>query len=258
MPSSLSVAPRLPLYFTESRYEFLRLLRARTYTLVTVGFPLMFYMLFGVVNSHPSANPLTVSRYLLATYTIFGLVGTSLFGIGATLANERALGWLEIKRASPMPPSAYLVAKLLTAFAFAFIVYGLLLTTALTLGHVHLSAHEMLRLAGVVAIGVLPFTSLGLLLALCVPPQAAVGVINLIYLPMSFCSGLWMPIDTLPHWLQSIAPLWPSYHLAQIALNGIGFPTNGSFGVHLAALALFTCIMLSAAIFVFRRSSARS
>src|SRR5882757_7238273 len=115
--TTMTLAPRFPLFQKEAKYEFLRLLRARTFTLATIGFPLMFYLLFGVVNSHSGQGAQSISKYLLATYAIFGLVGSSLFGISVTLANERTLGWLEVKQASPMPAPAYLVAKLLTAFA---------------------------------------------------------------------------------------------------------------------------------------------
>ncbi|WP_263408118.1 ABC transporter permease [Terriglobus tenax] len=256
--ATMTVAPRLPLFRKEAKYEFLRLLRARTFTLATIGFPLMFYLLFGVVNSRAGQENLSASKYLMATYAIFGLVGSSLFGISITLASERTLGWLELKQASPMPASAYLVAKLLTAFAFAMIIFGLLLTIGLTMGHVTISVLEIRNLALTIFGGVLPFASMGLMLAMVVPPQAAPGIINLIYLPMSFCSGLWMPMTMLPHWLQTIAPLWPTYHLAQLAIHGIGFPMRGTVAGHILALAGFTVLMLTLAILLFRRNASRA
>ncbi|QEE30068.1 ABC transporter permease [Terriglobus albidus] len=255
--TTMTIAPRFPLYRKEAKYEFLRLLRARTFTLATIGFPLMFYLLFGVVNSR-GHEVLSASKYLMATYSIFGLVGCSLFGISVTLSNERNLGWLEVKQASPMPAGAYLVAKLLTAFAFATIIFGLLLTLGLTMGHVVITGAEIRNLALTILGGVLPFASMGLMLAMVVPPQAAPGILNLIYLPMSFCSGLWMPLSVLPHWLQKVAPVWPTYHLAQIALGGIGFDRQGSVAGHVAALAGFTVLMLGLAMVLFRRNAAKS
>jgi ABC-2 type transport system permease protein len=255
--ATMTLAPRFPLFRKETKYEFLRLLRMRTFTLATIGFPLMFYILFGVVNSHDGQGAQSISKYLLATYAIFGLVGSSLFGISVTLANERMLGWLEVKQASPMPAAAYLVAKLLAAAAFAAIIFGLLLTVGLTMGHVAISAGEIHYLLFTILGGVLPFASMGLMLAMVVPPQAAPGIINLIYLPMSFCSGLWMPISSLPHWLQTIAPIWPTYHLSQIALGGIGFGMRGTLGGHVAALAVFSLAMLLLAAMLFRRNASK-
>ena len=258
-----TTAAQLPLYRKEAKYEFLRLLRARSFSLATIGFPLMFYLLFGVALAHADSGPFPMAKYLLATYSIFGLVGSSLFGISVTLASERTLGWLEVKQASPMPPAAYLIAKLLTALGFGLIIFGLLLTLATTLGHVHITPQEIIKLALMVILGVFPFASLGLFLALVVPPQAATGIINLIYLPMSFCSGLWLPLKILPDFLQKIAPIWPTYHLSQIAMriitgaNGQHFPSDGSITGHVLYLACFTVVMLAAATVQFRRNASR-
>ncbi len=82
---------------------------------------------------------------------------------------------------------------------------------------------------------------------------------NLIYLPMSFASGFWMPLRMLPHWLQVIAPALPTYHLAQLSLQIFGFAQPGSnMALHWEALAGFTLLMLGAAWIVFARSEAKA
>ncbi len=242
----------------ETKYEFLRLLRARSFSLATIGFPLSFYLLFGVVMgaSHPGSDN---TRYLLATYAVFGLVGSSLFGLTATISNERAQGWLELKQASPMPPAAYLLSKLLTAIAFGVIIFSLLLLCGLTMGHVTLTLAQVSSLLCTVILGVLPFASLGILLAQVVPPNSAAGFVNLIYLPMSFLSGLWFPIDGLPRWIQKSAVLWPTWHLGQLALHSIGYPIRSwSVAAHVVWLAAFSVACLTLATALFRRSAAKA
>ncbi|MGH8115685.1 MAG: ABC transporter permease, partial [Rhodanobacteraceae bacterium] len=91
-------------------------------------------------------------------------------------------------------------------------------------------------------LGVLPFCAIGLFIGTLVGGQGAPAVANLIYLPMSFLSGLWLPIFLLPGFLQRIAPFWPAYHLGQIALAVIGQRHLGSFGVHAAVLAAYTIV----------------
>jgi ABC-2 type transport system permease protein len=66
-----------------------------------------------------------------------------------------------------------------------------------------------------------------------------------------------MPINSLPHWLQRIAPVWPTYHLSQIALGGIGFGMRGALGGHIAALAGFTIAFLALAAILFRRNASK-
>jgi len=97
------------IYLKEIKYEFLKNLRLRIYTASVLSFPIMFYILFGLVlNSNQAIGATRVPTYLIATYGTFGVMGASLFGTAAGLASDRGLGWLQVKRASPMPPSRIL------------------------------------------------------------------------------------------------------------------------------------------------------
>jgi len=71
-------------------------------------------------------------------------------------------------------------------------------------------------------LGVLPFCALGMFIGTVFKGQGAPGMLQLIYLPMSFLSGLWFPLPMLPKFLQQIAPIWPSYHLDKIAMAAVG------------------------------------
>ena len=43
-----SLARDLRIFAKETKYEFLKLLRNRSFSLAVIGFPIMFYLLFGV------------------------------------------------------------------------------------------------------------------------------------------------------------------------------------------------------------------
>jgi ABC-2 type transport system permease protein len=250
---TLGLGYHLRVLLQETRYEFLGRLRLRAFSLSIVGFPVMFYFLFGTTNRHT-----LYATYLLASYSCFGMIMACLFGLGVGISHERMQGWLDLKQASPMPRWIYLVAKTASCAVFALVVVTLLLILGVTLGGVTVTANEVLGLYGVTLAGAIPFSAMGLLLALLVTPNAAPGVINLIYLPMSFASGLWMPLSSLPHWLQKLAPALPAYHYAQLALHIFGYARPGSMAMHWEALAGFTCLMLGAAGWVFSRSEARA
>jgi len=209
----------------ETQYELARLLRSRTYSLSIIGFPIMFYLIFGMANRGKPA-----ALYLVAGYTCMGVVSACLFGIGLVLAMERAQGWLDLKRASPMPRLAYIGAKVVSSAAFGLIIASLLMLLGVALG------------------GIFGFA----------PPNAGPGIINLIYLPLSFASGFWMPESMLPHWLQAVAPVLPTYHLAQIALAIFGFAPATGMAVHWMVLGGFTVLMLAAAWITFVRSEAKA
>ncbi len=252
-PASLGFGYYTKVFAKETRYEFVRMLRTKAFSLSVFGFPIMFYILFGSSNRHNM-----YAKYLLPSYSCMGIVSSCLFGIGMGIALERAQGWLDVKLASPMPRMAYLTAKIAGCAAIALSVAAALVVLSVTLGGVSLSAGQVLELFGVVLAGALPFTAMGFIIALLVPPNAGPGVINLIYLPMSFASGFWMPVDYLPHWLKVITPALPTYHLAQIALNIFGFAQPGNMLVHWEALAGFTLLMLGVAWIIFTRSEAKA
>jgi ABC-2 type transport system permease protein len=232
----------------EAKHEFLRLLRTPAFALPTLLFPPMFYVLFGVILG--PAGPASAFRpdvYLLATYSVFGVMAPGLFGFGVAVALDRERGWLTLKRALPMPPGAYLAAKLAMAMLFAAIIFVLIAGLAAGLGGVRLAPAAWASLFVVDVLGVLPFCAIGLFIGSLVGGQGAPAVANLVYLPMSFLSGLWMPLAILPASIGEIAPLWPAYHLGQLALMAVGQIPAGGLSTHLLALTGFTIVFLALA-----------
>ena len=224
----------------------------------TLGFPALFYVLFGVINKGETMQGhMDVAKYLLGGYATFGMLGAALFGIGVGLAMDRASGWLELKRASPMPPLAQIVARCLIAVLVSLTIVSIICCLGIGLAGVRLSLAEYGRMLLIAAVGSVPFAAMGLLLAALLPANAAPGAVNLIYLPMSYCSGLWVPFAFLPHWVQHIAYALPTFHLAQLMLLAIGYGRPGDSALqHLAALLAFTVLLLGAATVAFRRAEA--
>jgi len=242
------------IYLKEAKYEFVKNLRLRMYTVSVLSFPIMFYVLFGLVlNSKEAIAGTSVPKYLIATYGTFGVMGASLFGTAAGLASDRGLGWLQVKRASPMPPFAYFCAKVITSMIFSAIIVLALFALGVTMGGVRMSAIEFARLLGTLVAGSLPFSAMGLAVGYFTGPNSAPATINLIYLPMSFCSGLWVPFMFLPKIVQKIALILPPYHLSQLALEIVGAGKHESATTHWEVLLAFTLICLGVARIGFQR-----
>lgn len=240
-------APRLNLraYWLETRNELLRLLRTPSFAVPTLVFPPMFYVLFAVLLNH-GARP-QVASYMLATYTVFGVMAPGLFGFGVAIAMDRERGFLALKRALPVPPGALLGSRMVMAMAFAAVISLTLMTVGATAGGVTLSAMQAVQLFVVDVLGVLPFCAIGLYVGSRVGGQGAPAVVNMIYLPMAFLAGLWMPLSMLPAFIGKLAPLWPAHHLAQIALSVVGAPNDGRTLLHVAVLAGFAVVFFALA-----------
>ena len=228
-------------YRMEAKYEFLRLLRTPMFAVPTLLFPTLFYVLFGVLLAG-SRGGVAAAHYLLATYGVFGVMGASLFGFGVTVAIERENGYLELKRALPMPPGAYLLAKMAMAMLFSAIISTSLAVLAASLAHVALAPTQWALLLLVNVAGSLPFCAIGLSIGSLVGGSGAPAVVNIVYMPMAFLSGLWMPLHVLPPVFAQLAPAWPAWHLAQLALKVVGRDAGGSAMLHIAVLATLAVV----------------
>jgi ABC-2 type transport system permease protein len=245
----------IALYYKEAKYEFINKTRIPVFAISTLAFPVMFYVLFGIVlGPQNPANRAESATYLLATMACFGVMGASLFGFGVSLAIERGQGWLQVKRASPMPIAAYFVAKLANAVIFSLAISLILLAIGLSFGGVRISFLVALRLVGILIAGAIPFSAMGLAIGYFAKPNSAPAVVNLVYLPMAFCSGLWIPLFMLPSGLRTFAKILPPYHISQLALNNLGMGVNPTPALgHIEAIVGFTLLCLGIAYLGYRR-----
>ena len=236
------------IYYLEARNELLKFARMKSYAMSTLLFPLMFYCFFGLAMGPQAGSTTPMARYLLATYGAFAIMGSTLYAFGAGIAVERGLGWLEVKRASPMPAGAYFFAKGFAAMVFGATAILLLFALGAVFGGVRMAPAQWLLTFVALVAGAIPFCALGLIIGNLAGPNSAPATVNMIYMPLAFCGGLWLPFEFLPKAVQQIAPLLPSYHLAQIALAIQNAPVQGTIAGHVEALAAFGCLFLGVAL----------
>ncbi len=239
----MNASQTLKLYTTESRYEWLKTLRMPGFVLPSLLFPVVFYSFFGIIFN-PSGSSSGAATYLLATYGVFGVIGPALFGFGVGLAIEREQGWLALKRISPAPAMAYFTAKTSTAMIFAALIIIELFAVAALFGKVAMATSDWLFLAAILLVGTIPFCAMGLALGSWSRGKSAPALVNLIYLPLAFLSGLWIPIQMMPAVIQELALALPPYHLAQLALKVLGKDQGYDVLLHIGYLAVFTAICL--------------
>ncbi|MBV1910549.1 MAG: ABC transporter permease [Kangiellaceae bacterium] len=231
----------LNIYLLEAKTETTRLLRTPGFSIPTLLFPIMFYTFFGIIFS---MNPATMPTYLMITYAVFGVIGPALFSFGVGIAIERGQGWFDLKEVSPMPASAYIISRISLTFIFAAVIVVLLFAIGAVFGGVQLMRWQWISLFFIFVLGSLPFCAIGMTLGLYLKSSSAPATVNLIYLPMGFLSGLWMPINFLPEVMQQFANILPPYHLAQLALKitnmDLGFPVV----LHLSVLAVYALLFI--------------
>lgn len=247
--------PLARIYGLEFRNELLTTLRMPAYALMSLLFPLLFYLLFAYLFGSRQAGGTAASAYMLATMGSFGVIGAGLFSFGMTVSMERRQGWMVLRRASPMPPLAYFAAKagasVVTSAAMVLLMFS---AAALTQG-VRLDTGTWLMMGLIMIGGVLPFSALGLVLGYLTGPNTAPLVINLIYLPLGFLAGLWMPLEILPKFIAGLAPFLPSYHFGQLALLPLGASRLETALPSVLVLAAWTAACLTVGVLLYRRST---
>ncbi len=246
--SSLSLSHAWKIHLQETWSEWLKLTRMPMFVLPTLLFPWMFYLFFGVMFGRGAGN----AEYLMVSYGTFGVIGPALFGFGVGVASDRQQGLLQLKRVLPMPMSAYFIAKIGISLMFSIVILLGLATIAVLFGGVRLGLTQWISLFAILLVGTLPFCAMGVFIGIRSNAQSAPAVINLLYLPMAFLSGLWIPIFILPAILQKIAVIFPAYHLAQLAFSVLDKHQGQSLMGHLLVLLLFTAVFLMLAGFGWR------
>lgn len=237
------------IYQMETRIELLKVLRQPGFTVPSLIFPVMFYVFFGVLFSMGPTMP----AYLLTSYATFGVIGPALFAFGLGIAIERGQGWYDLKEVFPMPFSAQIISRVLVSLAFGGVIILMLFTVAATMADVVLYTWQWLAIAAVLLFGILPFCLIGLTLGLFLKANSAPAVVNLIYLPMAFLSGLWIPIQMFPDWMQMFAMIFPAYHLSQLTLMVIGMSQGYSWLLHVGVMTAYILVFLLLAKMAFNK-----
>jgi len=252
------LAAQLRTYLLEARSELLKAWRMPAYAIPTIAFPCAFYLFFGIAFGKQTIGSASMATYLIGTYGAFGVIGASLFGFGVGVATERGQGWMLVKRATPMPVGAYFAAKTAMALLFGAIIVLLLSALGVTFGGVHVDLPTWAGLFVTLVLGAAPFCAMGLLIGYIAGPNSAPAIVNLVYLPLSFCSGLWVPVRVLPGFLHDLAPWLPPYHFAQLALRWLHADEGGSPLGHVAYLAAFTVVCLLLARHAYLRDEGKT
>jgi ABC-2 type transport system permease protein len=251
-------APILPMLASQTWAEFLKLWRVPAFTLTSLFLPVIFYAFIGIGQSSEIVSPgVTFGAYFLASMAVYSVANVMIFSFGITVATERGMKTDLLMRATPLPAVVYLVSKAITAVVFAAMTLVVLFPFAYIAGGVRLDAVIWATLAYRVLLGSIPFIALGFAIGYLSGPNSAVAVINLIYLPTAFASGLFFPKQLLPHFIQQITPYLPLHFFGQLGWDAIGAPTDGTVTTDWLYLIGYGVAFFAIAVWAYRREESR-
>jgi ABC-2 type transport system permease protein len=223
------------------------LLRNPRVLFFTFAFPLMFLLIFGALNGNgevpapgPAPGDVKFAQFYTPSIGIFGLTLACYTSVVFGIATARDEGLLKRVRGTPLPMPIYLGAWLTGAALTGFMSVVLMFVVAVPLFGVHIYPRTLPSAAVTLILGAACLSALGLAVASLVrTAEQAMPVAQLTFLPLSFISGIWFPLDDAPGWLVTIAHIFPLYHIVQ-AFDACFVPqtTGGAWAPgHLAVIA---------------------
>ncbi len=233
------------------RFEIRRTLRNVRFLVMLLAFPVLLYLIYA--RQHGTTQGLTVATLLLVSMAVYSGMGSAMFASGPQLARERQNGWMRQLRVSPISGRGWFAAKVAQSILLILPGLAMLIALALTYGHVHLSAGRLGLLVAVLVIGAIPFCVLGLVIGLLFDGQTAQVAQMLTLLLLAFLGGIFIQWNSLPHAMQLIGRILPSYHLAQLGWNAVAGRALGLS--NLAVLAAWTAVLGAVAVWRWRQES---
>lgn len=235
------------LIFAHWRANLIELIRLPGYFFPTLILPVMLYGFFGV----PASDSPQAANQLLGSFTTFAVFGVVFFQFGVGIAQSRETSWEGYLRTLPAGPAPRFIAQVLAALVFAAVVVLIIAVIAVLSTGATIGPRAAWRLAAAFVAGAIPFGFFGIALGYWVTPKAAIPIANMLYLPLSYAGGLWIPPTQLPSPVAAVSAFLPTRHFAELAwaatLGGAWSPINW------LALAAYTSGFAAIAVWGFRR-----
>ena len=180
----------------------------------TVLFPAMLYAFFGagLAGSGPAAG------YAMASFAVYAVLGVGFYQFGVTVAQDRADPFIRWQRLLPGSALAPWVARVSVGMGFSALAMVLVLVLGKLLGGIVLvETAAWVRLAGITLLAALPATLMGTALGSLASARSAVPLANLVFLPLAYLCGLWMPPHLLPEAVAAISVWTPTRAMGELA-----------------------------------------
>ena len=240
-------------------------LRSPEFAVGAVLIPVILYAMFGLTNASSLLPDGTrVGLAMLLSLSCYGVVTLAIVVFGEDVAKDRGRGWLRTLRATPFPTWVYLAGKLGAALVHGALIVTAMAVLAATAGGVELAPHRWALYAALMLAGVVLFSPLGFAIAYLARPKAAAVIANVVFLPLAFASGFFVPLSELPDVMGDIARYLPTYHFGQLVYRAVipagdveaftGAAT-GSAAVHVAWVLGSAVLLAAAALAAARREA---
>jgi ABC transporter DrrB family efflux protein len=245
---------------TITRRNLLVWMRVPAYLVFTVIQPVMFVLLFRYVFG--GAIPVHGIRGGYVNFLMPGIIAQTAafatFGTAIALAQELKKGVIDRLRSMPMARSAVLAGRLVADTGRMFITILIIVAVGYAVGFRFengiVPAILMVVLATVFGMAI---CCIAAYTGLAIGDEESVQAFGLIWLfPLTFLSSAFVPISTMPGWLQAFANNQPvTYVIDTMRALALGGPVQANLLKSIAWLAGIFIVFVPLAVRAYRKAS---
>jgi ABC-2 type transport system permease protein len=203
--------------------------RNRTALVFTMAFPVGLLVVFGgIVGGEVEHTGVDVKQVLVAGILAAGIMSVAFQGLAISIAVERDAGLLRRLAYTPMPKSAYFGGKVARVALTAAVEVAVLLAISVAAFGLRLPTDpaRWLTLAWVAPLGAAACALAAVAYSRLIPNAgSASAVVTPVFVLLQLVSGVFVPFNQLPGWLQQVAAVFPLKWLAQ-GLRSVFLPDS--------------------------------
>ena len=177
----------------------------------------VFFLFLTMEVFIPDDAPREVINYIAPSLMVLVIASTAIFAVPLTIVYYRNIKFLKRLKGSPVTPLTIMGSLALANFMATVLGIALLAVVAVLVYDAILAGSLLSFLAGFVLV----FVSLAAIF-LFIPAVArsermAATISQIIFFPMMFFSGVFIPLDRLPDWIaRYISPVIPITHAVEL------------------------------------------
>jgi ABC-2 type transport system permease protein len=234
------------------RYEQKAYWRNPMAAIFTLLFPVVFLVVVGTSagSSSVPGTSLRYDQYTVVAMLTFGLIAACYTNLAMAICLRRDSGMLKRMRGTPISIGSYMGGIIGSTLINVFILALVVVSIGMSSYHLHFPFHPAATLVTLL-VGIVTFGAIGLAVTVIVPnADAAPAVINGIYFPIVFISGVFYPISN-GSVLSKIADYFPVRHMINALVST--FEGGPGSGLRTGDLVVMTIWAAAALAFTARR-----
>ena len=245
---------------TMTRRNLLVWIRIPAYIVFTVVQPVIFVLLFVFVFGGAIKVQVLGGPYV--DFLMPGIIGQTAafatFGTAIALAQELQKGVIDRLRSMPMARSAVLAGRLVADTARMFVTIVIVIGVGYAVGfRFQNGAALAVAMVALAVVFGLAICCIAAFTGLAIGDEESVQAFGLIWLfPITFLSSAFVPISTMPGWLQAFANNQPvTYVIDTMRAMAVGGPIEANLWKSLVWLAGIFIVFAPLAVRAYKRAS---